>query len=77
MRHVYRIERLVDGIVVETIRPSEGKRVGAVREARRRAVKLGNPHRIGGQPDRLRVLNVSTDMVVVTYERRSGRVVKV
>lgn len=76
-RHRFVLERIVDNIVVESLRPRQPRRQGAMQDARFHAMKLRPARQIGGKPDRVRVRNLTTDMVVVTYERRGGRVVKV
>lgn len=75
--HRYVLERLVDGVVVETLRPRESGPHGARAEARERAGKLTG-QRAYGPPPLLRVVNQTTGRVVVTYKPGSnGKAVRV
>lgn len=76
-RHRYVLERIVDGVLVETIRPRALGPVGVRREARQRAGTLTG-QRAYGPPPLLRVHDLTTDRIVVTYKPGSnGKAVRV
>ena len=70
-RHVYVLERFVERILVESIRPKKRGATEARREARERAKKLGSARPYGPAPF-IRVRNATTDRVLVTY-KAAGR----